>query len=200
VTRLGRALVRIDADLRQLRARFALVGGLAVSARVEPRTTRDIDVAIAVNSDREAESLVWRLGDLGYVVQAQLEHEPSGRLSTVRLVSPGGGSRQLVIDLLFASSGIENELVDAADTVEVLRGVIVPVATSPYLLALKVLAGRPHDLTDAMGLVERLDDPDIALTRRLLDLISSRGFDRGGSLQERLDTLLRSREGGGAGF
>ena len=45
---LADALIRLDADLRAIRARWALVGGLAVSARAEPRTTRDIDVAIAL--------------------------------------------------------------------------------------------------------------------------------------------------------
>ncbi len=35
---------------------FALVGGLAVSARSEPRFTRDIDLAVAVDGDQQAES------------------------------------------------------------------------------------------------------------------------------------------------
>ena len=37
--------------------RLALVGGLAVSARAEPRFTRDVDLAVAVVSDDEAERL-----------------------------------------------------------------------------------------------------------------------------------------------
>jgi hypothetical protein len=54
-TRIKDRLIRLDTDLRELGARWALVGGLAVSARAEPRTTRDIDVAIVVGSDSEAE-------------------------------------------------------------------------------------------------------------------------------------------------
>jgi hypothetical protein len=48
LTRLERALARLGNDLDDLDQRCALVGGLAVSARAEPRTTRDIDLAIAV--------------------------------------------------------------------------------------------------------------------------------------------------------
>jgi hypothetical protein len=35
---------------------FALVGGLAVSVHVEPRFTRDIDLAVAVAGDAKAEA------------------------------------------------------------------------------------------------------------------------------------------------
>lgn len=46
-TRLAEALVQLQADLLDIGARWALIGGLAVSGRTEPRTTRDIDVAVA---------------------------------------------------------------------------------------------------------------------------------------------------------
>jgi len=39
-------------DLRELGAEFAIVGGLAVSARAEPRLTRDLDVAVSVAARR----------------------------------------------------------------------------------------------------------------------------------------------------
>ncbi len=52
---------RLFLDLREGAARFAVVGGFAVSVRVEPRFTHDIDVAVAVQTDAEAEALVQRL-------------------------------------------------------------------------------------------------------------------------------------------
>lgn len=36
---------------------WALVGGLAISARIEPRFTRDLDIAIAVENDARAEEV-----------------------------------------------------------------------------------------------------------------------------------------------
>lgn len=47
------ALRRIAAELDLLQVSWAVVGGFAVSARAEPRFTRDVDVAVAVGGDDE---------------------------------------------------------------------------------------------------------------------------------------------------
>jgi hypothetical protein len=59
VTALADAIRRVTVDLQELDSHFAfdLIGGLAVSVRAEPRFTRDIDLAVAVTDDRDAESL-----------------------------------------------------------------------------------------------------------------------------------------------
>ena len=44
------------ADLDAIGARWAVIGGLAVAFRAEPRFTKDVDVAVAVADDREAET------------------------------------------------------------------------------------------------------------------------------------------------
>ncbi|MGQ0464957.1 MAG: hypothetical protein ACT4QG_06515 [Sporichthyaceae bacterium] len=54
--------------LRDLGAGFALVGGLAVSSWAEPRTTRDIDLAVAVESDSHAEELAFHMRSVGYEI------------------------------------------------------------------------------------------------------------------------------------
>lgn len=51
------ALRRLDGDLDRVGVRWALIGGLAVSVRAEPRFTRDVDVAVAIDSDVEAEAV-----------------------------------------------------------------------------------------------------------------------------------------------
>jgi hypothetical protein len=58
-TKLERALAAAADDIAAERKRFALVGGLAVSVRAEVRFTRDVDLAVAVENDAEAESLVY---------------------------------------------------------------------------------------------------------------------------------------------
>jgi len=68
--------------------KFAIVGGLAVSVRAEVRFTRDVDVAISVVDDQDAEALVYELRAAGYMPVASVEHETRKRLSTVRLLSP----------------------------------------------------------------------------------------------------------------
>jgi hypothetical protein len=49
------------ADLDALRVRWALIGGLAISVRSVPRFTKDLDFAVAVADDSEAEGVVHRL-------------------------------------------------------------------------------------------------------------------------------------------
>jgi hypothetical protein len=56
MTPLGVALQRISEGLQRASVPFALVGGLAVSVPAEPRFTRDIDLAVAVAGDVEAEA------------------------------------------------------------------------------------------------------------------------------------------------
>ncbi|MFD4433276.1 nucleotidyl transferase AbiEii/AbiGii toxin family protein, partial [Nocardia sp. NPDC058497] len=55
---LEAALRRARADVDKLGYRWALVGGFAVSARSIPRFTHDIDLAIAVADDSDAEAMV----------------------------------------------------------------------------------------------------------------------------------------------
>ncbi|MBI3927855.1 MAG: hypothetical protein HY319_20105 [Armatimonadetes bacterium] len=88
---------------------FALVGGLAVSAHTEPRVTRDVDLAVDVTHDRQAECLVRALLVQEFQLTALLEHEVTGRLVTARLIAPL--REPTIVDLLFASSGIEPEIV-----------------------------------------------------------------------------------------
>lgn len=195
--RLGEALRRFQVDLQVLGVGWALVGGLAVSARAEPRTTRDIDVAIAVADDREAESLIRRLRDRGYLDEVVMEHRDVGRLSTIRLTRRGAAV-DLFFDVLFASSGIEPEVVEGADTLEVLPGLAVPVAGVGHLLALKLLAlrpdrphERPQDFADIRELLRVASDDDLRRTREALALISARGYDRGKDLAAGLEEQLR---------
>src|SRR5215210_7635126 len=87
VTSLADTLTRIAQDLGEARVGFALIGGLAVSVRTEPRFTRDADLAVAVADDVEAETLIDRLRGSGYGIGTVLEQQAVGRLSTVRLLA-----------------------------------------------------------------------------------------------------------------
>lgn len=194
VTALETALRQICADLTDVGHAFALVGGLAVSARTEPRFTRDADIAVAVASDAEAETVVRRLRARDYEIDALVEQEAVGRLATARLTrsrEPTGP----VIDLLFASSGIENEIVAAAEEMEVLPQLHVGVATTAHLIALKVLArddvARPQDIADLRALLRGASDTDVDRARAALTLIAQRGYNRGRDLQAELEKLLR---------
>ncbi len=63
---LARVLTDVRFDLQELGVGAALIGGIAVSARAEPRFTRDVDLAVAVSGDAEAERLLFLLRGRGY--------------------------------------------------------------------------------------------------------------------------------------
>jgi predicted nucleotidyltransferase len=139
-----------------------------------------------VGSDAEAEAVVRSLLQRGYRVLAQVEHESAGQLATARLVPPGEvPPTGIVVDLLFASSGLESELVETAEALEIFGGVTVPVVRVPGLLATKILASearRPQDLVDARSLLGVASAAELEETRGLLRLVEERGFHRGKDL------------------
>lgn len=183
---LAAAIIRTRRELDDLGARWAIVGGLAVAVHAEPRQTRDVDLAVVVSGDGEAERIVRQLTARGfrYVEEGPvLEQTATGRLAGVRLEPPVMDATPVVVDLLFHSSGIEDEVVTAAEQLEVLPGLRLPVATRGHLIALKVLASRAQDVADVENLLRFASAEDIASARGALELISSRGCDRGKDLQ-----------------
>lgn len=195
---LEAALRAIAAELERQRVPWALVGGLAVTARAEPRTTRDVDVAISVPDDAESERLVFQLSSSGWDVVATVEQGAAGRLATVRLRPPlERRTHGVVVDLLFASSGIEPEVAGMAESLEILPGLVVPVATLGHLVALKVLARddrtRPRDAEDLRALLTEAGPADVASARAALALVTARGFHRGKDLEAELERALADR-------
>jgi hypothetical protein len=166
--------------------------GLAVSARTEPRFTRDADLAVAVANDAEAEALIHRLRARDYGIEAVVEQEAVGRLATVRLIC----SNTLlapVIDLLFASSGIEPEVVAEAEVFELLPKVHIRVATMAHLIAMKVLSRNdvtcPQDVGDLRALLRVASHADVTRARgthaHYRPWIPPRTRSRGGDEQTR---------------
>jgi len=122
-----------------------------------------------------------------------MEQTDVGRLATVRLLVPEIEADEedgLVADLLFASSGVEPEIVEAAEMLEVMPDVAVPVIRTGHLFALKVLAGRPKDLQDCQSLWRRMREDDLQQAQDALKLIAERGFHRGKDLKAELARAL----------
>ncbi|WP_044237562.1 nucleotidyl transferase AbiEii/AbiGii toxin family protein [Chondromyces apiculatus] len=192
----------VEATLRQIAAdlgaggwRWALIGGIAVSARAEPRTTRDVDVCVHVRNDAEAEALVHALQARSYRVLAVLEQTAAGRLATVRLEPPSHAGRGALVDLLFASSGIEPEVVGAAESLDILEDLPVPVARVGHLIALKVLARedrhRPQDWDDIQALLREATEADVEEARTALELIEQRSYHRGKTLVSEFEAVMK---------
>ena len=147
-----------------------------------------------VNDDHDAETLVLELRSAGYEVAASVEQEATGRLATIRLL-PRNPTEQLVTDLLFASSGIEEEIVTAADDIVVFAGLSVPVATVGHLMAMKLLARddrrRPADADDLRALADVAQSDDWEQARVAVELITERGCALDRDLMTALEVLRR---------
>jgi len=102
----------------------------------------------------------------------------------------------VIVDLLFASSGIEPEITRAAEVLEIVPGLHAPVATLGHLMALKVLARddrlRPQDFDDLRALLLEAGPGDLDDARSALRLIKERGYQRSRELLPELEKLVGS--------
>jgi len=98
----------------------------------------------------------------------------------------------VVVDLLFASSGIEPEIAGAATRLEIVPGLVLPVALTGHMMALKLLAhseSRPQDLADLHALAAVATPEDWTVARDAARLITERGYNRGRDLLTALEQL-----------
>lgn len=92
-------------------------------------------------------------------------------------------------------AGIENEVVDGAETLDVLPGLIVPVASLGHLIAIKLLSrddrDRPQDIVDLRALVKRATEDELERAHDAVCLVEARGFQRGRDLVSSLEELIK---------
>ena len=185
-------------DLNGLGANWALIGALAVSVHSEPRTTRDIDVAVVIPEAEKERLFIQQLLALGYGNETVLMHlSPTHRLG-VRLQIRGTGD-VLPLDLLFSSSGIESEIVAYAEQIEVFPGLLIPVACRGHLIAMKVLSqndsDRLRDRDDLRRLLAAAQSEDIQIASDALSLMAKRGFQRNKDLKVEFEQALKAAKG-----
>ena len=185
--RLVDAFSKVTRDLDAIGAKYAVIGGLAVGARVEPRTTKDIDFAVDVADDAAAEALIFALSGSGYRVSSVFQSRQDDRIATVR--THGRDDARILIDYLFASTRIEGEIVSSA-TRQRVYGVEAPVARLGHLLAMKVKANRRFDAIDIHNLIGRANAADLREARGALRLMQARGAEPGRDLVGDLRRLV----------
>lgn len=142
--------------------RYLVIGGLAVVAVGEPRTTADADAIVFV-TPAEAESLICAAAESGFELHVCVERE---RLATTGTMRFRRGRFQ--IDLITASLPFEEAASRRATSYE-LFGIVMPFPSPEDLILLKVLAGREKDMFDALGVARRHGERlDVAYLERTL--------------------------------
>jgi hypothetical protein len=158
--------------LEEQGVRYLVIGGLAVVAVGEPRTTADAD-AIVFLSPSEAETLIGLAANAGFELQPAVEQQ---RLATTGTLRFRRGKFQ--IDLITASLPFEEAAFQRACHHE-LFGVSLPFPSPEDLILFKVLAGRDKDMLDAIGVVRRHRDRlDIAYLETTLQPICELAEDQ----------------------
>lgn len=149
-------LDRLAVFLKQWPYPAAIVGGLAIVLRVRPRLTRDVDLVTVVPDERRV--LLDHLRAAGYAYEEDgIDEWLDGGL--VR-----ANAAVAALDIIIAD---EPFLVDVARRARPMsiEGLTLPVATIEDLLLMKLEAGRPQDLDDALAIKDALAD---GLDRRWL--------------------------------
>lgn len=177
---LPEAVARMARFTKDLAKPCALVGGVAVIARVFVRATNDVDLLVSCSAS-EARALLDVARRHGFAWE-ESEVQDFLEAGLLRMWGPPSRRDGLGLDILLTDSPFNEDVVRRATTVEVL-GTSVAVATAEDLLLMKIEANRPIDLDDAIaikdGFAGRLDmsylrgqaDRLGADVRRRLDLL-----------------------------
>jgi hypothetical protein len=194
---LFEALAQILSRLKEQGARTALLGGWRFLHGLSP-ALHVMSISVAVQTDSDAERLLHGLLQRGYRLLATVEQTAAGRLATARLLPPDETQEGMIVDLLFASSGIEPEIVDAAPEIDIGASTPVHVARVGHLVSLKLLAHdpieRPQDAVDLHALRVVLDEREEQRARESCELIMQRGYHRGRDLPALLDAYLAAKD------
>jgi hypothetical protein len=134
----------------------AVIGGLAVSLRGQPRMTVDVDLVMAADVE-DALRLARELPGTPFEPLFAGVEEVINAAYILPLRHRTTGIR---VDLAIGMSGFERDAIERARTL-VIADTTAPVVTVEDLLVMKALAGRPQDEQDIRGIVdlhgERID-------------------------------------------
>jgi hypothetical protein len=151
------ALGRLAEILEAVGIEYALIGGHAVNAWLEPRFTADIDVTIEAAVAR-IERLGAALKREGFAPAGEHGADPVAGPDFLRFVSDDG---HVVLEFQAAKTELQEEVIRRARS----DGRALRVATPEDLIVLKLIANRAKDQIDLLGLCA-LPDLDWAYIER----------------------------------
>ncbi len=152
---LVRAFSDLITDFNRRGMTYALTGGWAYSALVEPRATTDIDILILLEppSREQVEALVSSLFDSTIIRPSPMVFQG---ISIWRIVGIRSG-QEVVIDFLLADSAYLRTALERRQTVS-FDTLQVPMLSIEDLVILKMVAGRLQDRADLEKIHARQDD------------------------------------------
>jgi hypothetical protein len=152
---LVQALSTLITDFNQRGLLYALAGGWAYSALVEPRATTDIDLLMLVDQPRREglQSLLSPQFDSLVVHPAPMVFHGISIWRTVGIC----GGQEVVVDILLADSEYLRTALGRRRMVE-FGSLQIPILTIEDLILLKMIAGRLQDQADLEKIRTRQDE------------------------------------------
>ena len=164
---------RVIADLARvlgaLGVRWYVFGAQATIAYGHARLTADVDVTVELGT-RSTQALLDALDAQGIVARFAFDAAFVERTRVLPLVhSP----TTMDVDVVLAGPGPEETFLDQVVHLDI-GGTAVPFASPTDLVVMKVLAGRPKDLEDVIGLLRaRPASLDVAAARAALSQLEA---------------------------
>ena len=126
---------------------YMIIGGQAVLLYGDPRLTRDIDITLGVDVDRQAD-VAAAATKLGLTLLVNPESFTKQTM-VLPCLDPATGIR---VDFIFSFTPYERQAIERASLVPI-HHAQVRFATAEDLIVHKMLAGRPRDLEDVTGIL-----------------------------------------------
>jgi hypothetical protein len=144
------ALAMHEFFFENLKLNYAVIGGIALQFWGEPRFTHDLDITV---QDRlELAELVKRTTDtFGSRVPDPFTFARETRMLLLNV-------EDVDVDVAIALRGYEDSLFERAQSYEVEPGKQLNICSAEDLIIHKALAGRPLDLADIQGVIDRQGD------------------------------------------
>ncbi len=129
-----------------------------------PRLSADVDVTIRMRT-QDLGAFLAAMNGAGFTSRVP---EPEAFARETRVLPLVHQASRIPLDAVLAGPGPEEEFLARARTV-VIEGVRVPVISPEDLVVTKILAGRPRDLEDVLGILRQGRTPfDLGRVRTLL--------------------------------
>jgi len=178
-------LAKVGRILDEAGISYMVIGAQAVLVYGEPRLTRDIDITIRANAG-DASRIADLLKDAGI---DPLE-DPESFVAETLVLPCIDRESQIRIDVTFGASQYERAALERTRVVE-MEGHAVRFISPEDLVIHKVLAGRPRDMDDVLGLLLKQAEMDFTAIRSWLDAFDA---ELETDLRQRFEELLeRSR-------
>lgn len=154
---------------------YALIGGVAVSARARPRATKDVDFLVQADREYFTKESIQKILPKGFSFKIFKSDRLDPLNGVVRIYDEEGNE---LVDIIPVFWKWQDDVIKAAEQIEIFEGVSVPIAKIEDLVVLKLKAGGAQDMVDIEELLKATAVTDDFDKVRMLDLAKQAGVDK----------------------